>query len=91
MKTTLQKSNRIIGLDMHPDVFAAAAIEKTSADISKTLWVQDRLCTAHLESWAKKQLQEGDLLVLEASGASSRHLENSLIFWLWRFCGVIVV
>lgn len=70
MKTIIQKSNRIIGLDMHPDVFAAAAIEKTSADISKTLWVQDRLSTAHLKSWAKKQLQEGDLLVLEASGNS---------------------
>ena len=28
---------------------------------------------------------------LEPSGASWRHLENSLIFWLWRFCGVIVV
>ncbi len=70
MKTTTQKSNRIIGLDMHPDVFAAAAIEKTSADLSKMLWVQDRLSTAHLEVWAKKQLRDGDLLVLEASGNS---------------------
>ena len=70
MRTTEEKSNRIIGLDMHPDVFAAAAVEKTSADLSKTLWVQDRLSTAHLERWAKKQLQDGDLLVLEASGNS---------------------
>ena len=65
-----QKSNRIIGLDMHPDVFAAAAIEKTAADISKTLWVKDRLNTAELEAWAKKQLQQTDILVLEASGNS---------------------
>lgn len=70
MNMTKEKSNRIIGLDMHPDVFAAAAIEKTSADLSKTLWVQDRLSTAELEDWAKKQLHEGDLLVLEASGNS---------------------
>ena len=70
MKTTKEKSNRIIGLDMHPDVFAAAAIEKTSADLSRTLWVQDRLSTAELEDWAKKQLRPGDLLVLEASGNS---------------------
>ena len=65
-----QKSNRIIGLDMHPDVFAAAAIEKTAADISKTLWVKDRLNTADLEAWAKKQLEQTDILVLEASGNS---------------------
>ena len=70
MKTTEEKINRIIGLDMHPDVFAAAAIEKTSADLSKTLWAQDRLSTADLESWANKQLREGDLLVLEASANS---------------------
>ena len=70
MKTTKEKINRIIGLDMHPDVFAAAAIEKTSADLSRTLWVQDRLSTAELEDWAKKQLRPGDLLVLEASGNS---------------------
>ena len=70
MKSTTEKSNRIIGLDMHPDVFAAAAIEKTSADLSKTLWVKDRLATARLEDWAKQSLRKDDLLVLEASGNS---------------------
>ncbi len=55
---------------MHPDVFAAAAIEKTSADLSKTLWIKDRLATAQLEDWAKKSLRKDDLLVLEASGNS---------------------
>ena len=70
MKSTKEKINRIIGLDMHPDVFAAAAIEKTSADLSKTLWVKDRLATARLEDWAKQSLKKGDVLVLEASGNS---------------------
>lgn len=70
MKATKEKINRIIGLDMHPDVFTAAALEKTSADLSSVLWVQDRLPTANLEKWAKKQLHCGDLLVLEASGNS---------------------
>lgn len=55
---------------MHPDVFTAAALEKTTADLSKVLWVQDRLSTASLEGWAKKHLRSGDLLVLEASGNS---------------------
>ena len=70
MKATKEKINRIIGLDMHPDVFTAAALEKTTADLSKVLWVQDRLPTANLEDWAKKHLCNGDLLVLEASGNS---------------------
>ena len=70
MKSAKEKSSRIIGLDMHPDVFAAAAIEKTTADLSKTLWVKDRLATARLEDWAKQSLRKDDLLVLEASGNS---------------------
>ena len=70
MKAAKEKINRIIGLDMHPDVFAAAALQKAPADVSKTLWVQDRLPTARLESWAKKHLKSGDQLVLEASGNS---------------------
>ena len=71
MNAAKEKINRIIGLDMHPDVFAAAALEKAPADISKVLWVQDRLPTANLERWAKKYLQPGDTLVLEASGIKS--------------------
>lgn len=63
------ESKRIIGLDMHPDVFAAAALsvdpKRQNAD-----WVQDRLSTAQLEDWAKKQLRKEDVVVLEASGNS---------------------
>ena len=64
-----QKGKRIIGLDMHPDVFAAAAL---SADQSRQNadWVQDRMPTAGLEAWAKKQLRKEDVVVLEASGNS---------------------
>lgn len=67
MKAT--KSNRIIGLDMHPDVFAAAALQGRHAD-ARVLWVQDRESTAGLEAWANEQLKEGDVIVLEASGNS---------------------
>ena len=41
---------------MHPDVFAAAALEKTTADLSKVHWVQDRVLTKGIEHWAKKHL-----------------------------------
>lgn len=70
MNAAKEKINRIIGLDMHPDVFAAAALQKAPADLSKVLWVQDRLANAKLESWAKKYLLPDDVLVLEASGNS---------------------
>lgn len=55
---------------MHPDVFTAAALERTKADLARTLWVQDRLPTAKLHSWATKHLESGDIVVLEASGNS---------------------
>jgi len=70
MKASEEKINRIISLDMHPDVFAAAALEKTDAAQSKVLWSQDRQATARLEQWAGKYLRQGDTLVLEASGNS---------------------
>lgn len=63
------EGKRIIGLDMHPDVFAAAALsvdpKRQHAD-----WVQDRLPTAGLEAWANQQLRKDDVVVLEASGNS---------------------
>lgn len=70
MRKPEEKSNRIIGLDMHPDVFAAAAVQNAPAATARTLWVQDRLHTARLEDWARKHLRSGDVLVLEASGNS---------------------
>jgi len=64
------KSNRIIGLDMHPDVFAAAALKGGNAVQAQVEWIHDRQATEALESWVKKHLAEGDTVVLEASGNS---------------------
>ena len=64
------KSKRIIGLDMHPDVFAAAALRGEQAIEAVVEWVQDRQPTAGLEAWAKRHLRDGDVVVLEASGNS---------------------
>ena len=50
---------------MHPDVFAAAALENKDAGSAKVIWVHDRQATAHLEM-GPKHLQIGDILVLEA-------------------------
>jgi transposase len=70
MEATKEKSNRIIGLDMHPDVFCAAALNRGSADTAEVLWVQDRIKTKNIRNWAGKHLRQGDTLVLEASGNS---------------------
>ena len=72
MKAAKEKSNRIIGLDMHPDVFAAAALPVAHLPTASTApeWIKDRIPTANLEAWAKKHLRMADTLVLEASGNS---------------------
>lgn len=53
---------------MHPDVFAAAALNGADALNARVEWVQDRQPVVQLEAWAKKYLREGDVVVLEASG-----------------------
>lgn len=62
-------SGRIIGLDLHPDVFSAAALTGREGATARPVQQWDRLATAQLESWAKT-LWPGDLVVLEASGNS---------------------
>jgi transposase len=64
------KGNRIIGLDMHPDVFAAAALNGANAVQAQVEWVHDRQATTALEQWAKKHLTGSDMVVMEASGNS---------------------
>lgn len=64
------KGNRVIGMDMHPDVFAAAALRGDHPLEAVTEWVQDRRATEQLEVWARKKLAPGDVVVLEASGNS---------------------
>jgi len=66
----MKSNQRIIGLDSHPDVFAAAALIGANPLEARTEWVHDRQPTSRLEAWAQKHLRAGDLVVLEASGNS---------------------
>jgi transposase len=75
---------RIIGLDLHPDVFSAAALTGRDATTAQPRQQWDRLATAQLESWART-LAPGDLVVLEASGNSFECCERL------RRCGVATV
>lgn len=68
-----QTSNkRIIGMDMHSDVFCAAALAPQGHDPGRARveWVHDRQQVEKLEIWAARRLREGDIVVMEASGNS---------------------
>lgn len=59
-------------MDLHPDVFSAAALLRRGHDLGKAQvgWVHDRQPVAKLETWAARHLRAGDIVVLEASGNS---------------------
>lgn len=58
---------RVIGMDLHPDVFSAAALVGRDAATAQVEQSWDRRPTAELEKWARA-LKPGDLVVIEASG-----------------------
>ncbi|HEU5079237.1 MAG TPA: IS110 family transposase [Opitutaceae bacterium] len=62
-----ESSGRVIGLDLHPDVFSAAALVGRDAGKARVAQQWGMVPTAQLECWAK-QLQPGDVVVIEASG-----------------------
>lgn len=66
-ETSAAPQGRVIGLDMHPDVFSAAALSGRDAARARVEQCWDRRASAELEKWART-LGRGDLVVLEASG-----------------------
>jgi hypothetical protein len=45
---------RIIGLDMHPEVFTAAALCGGDAATARAQWVHHRVSSQQLEHWVKR-------------------------------------
>ena len=66
---------RVIGLDLHPDVFSAAALAGRDAATAHVEQSWDRRPTAELENWAKTLLP-GDVVVIEASGNTFTAVER---------------
>lgn len=58
---------RVIGLDLHPEVFSAAALCGRDAATAQVVQNWDRWATQDLTRWAGK-LQAGDVVVVEATG-----------------------
>jgi hypothetical protein len=50
---------RVIGLDMHPDSFTAAALEGKTAMDAQVLWVHDNQPQQRLEKWLEKHVEKG--------------------------------
>ena len=76
-------SNRIIGIDIHPRCFAAAALTVNK----KQLWLHSRVEMSDLDHWFKKHIYAGDLLVLE-SGSNSFAFAEKFIELVDVFQGV---
>lgn len=68
-------AGRVIGLDLHPDVFSAAALTGRDAATAQVEQSWDRWRTAELEKWAR-QLLPGDVVVLEAGGNTFTAVER---------------
>ena len=74
--TSARRYRRVIGLDMHPDVFSAAALSGPDAQRATEHWICDRVPTASLEKWLLKQVHAEDLIVIEASGNTFATVER---------------
>lgn len=65
-----RQERRVIGLDVHPYLFTAAALSGPDALQAQKEWCVDRVPLDRLETVLKKRVRPGDLVVLEASGNS---------------------
>jgi len=70
MNTEINKVERVIGLDAHPDTFTAALLRGPTPAAAVTEKVFNKLPLGHLRGWAEKNTTPQDLVILEASGNS---------------------
>lgn len=77
MRAEMQSAptGRVVGLDLHPDVFTAAALKGRDAGTAQVDQQWNDLATAQLSAWAKR-LAPGDIVVLEATGNAFQAAEE---------------
>lgn len=61
-----QGKGRVIGMDIHPEVFSASGLENRDAQRAEELFMHHRVDMGRLEEWAEKNQLPGDLFVMEA-------------------------
>jgi len=64
----IKRTGRVVGLDVHPDSFAAAVVEGSDPASAQVLSSSRRVELEQLEQWALRHTRKEDVLVLEASG-----------------------
>jgi len=74
MSKNKKVSKRVIGIDIHPRCFAAAALTVNK----KRLWLHARVEMIDLEKWLEKNILPGDILILE-SGCNSFSFAQKVI------------
>lgn len=66
----MQARGRVVGMDIHPSCFSAAAVLGDSPQEVCIEWIHDRVEMEHLEAWASRHLQPDDIVVMEAGNSS---------------------
>jgi transposase len=66
----MQGKGRVVGMDIHPTVFSACALENTDAAKARELYLHDRVDMDTLERWFRRHHEPGDLYVMEACNNS---------------------
>jgi transposase len=69
---------RIIGLDCHPDIFAAAVFRASSVHDARQLETRDKLSLESLLAWVQKEFTHQDLFLMEA-GSNSFEMHRRLL------------
>ncbi|MDQ3623626.1 MAG: IS110 family transposase [Verrucomicrobiota bacterium] len=76
MAPTLGQEGRVVGLDIHPDSFAAAILQGRDPLTARVSQRATGQALATLETWAARHTNAEDLLVLEASSNSFTVVER---------------
>lgn len=63
-------ATRVVGVDSHPDIFSATWLTGATNDEARVLKRSVDVAIGDIESWARQQLQPGDVVVLEAGSNS---------------------
>jgi len=75
-KKESQGNGRVVGLDVHPSVFSACALENRDARTAEELFMHDRVDMDDLERWHKKHFCRGDIYVMESCNNSFETAER---------------
>ena len=72
----MQVRGRVIGMDIHPSCFSAAAVLGDSPQQASIEWTHDHVEMERLEVWASRHIRPSDIVVMEAGNSSFETCER---------------